>query len=85
MAIEVRQESAAVKIRVSDQGPGIAAADQPRIFDRFVQLDAARGGQGTGLGLPIARWIAEAHDGTLELEASGPGGSTFCASLRPCA
>jgi signal transduction histidine kinase len=46
-----------------------------------VQLDAARRGQGTGLGLPIARWIAEAHSGTLELEQSGAGGSTFCISF----
>ena len=42
---------------------------------------AARRGQGTGLGLPIARWIAEAHRGTLVLERSGPGGTTFCVSL----
>jgi signal transduction histidine kinase len=84
VAIDIRQESEAVKIRVTDQGPGIPPLDQRRIFDRFVQLDAARAGQGTGLGLPIARWIAEAHRGTLELEISGPDGSTFCASVRPC-
>jgi two-component system, OmpR family, sensor kinase len=85
VAIDIRQDPDAVKIRVKDQGPGIPAVDRGRIFDRFVQLDAARRGQGTGLGLPIARWIAEAHRGTLELEASGPDGSTFCVSLRPCA
>jgi signal transduction histidine kinase len=71
----------AVIIRVTDTGPGIAAADHTRIFDRFVQLDSARHGRGAGLGLPIARWIAEAHDGTLVLESSGPGGSTFCIAL----
>jgi heavy metal sensor kinase len=85
VAIDIRQDPDAVKIRVKDQGPGIPAVDQGRIFDRFVQLDAARRGQGTGLGLPIAKWIAEAHRGTLELETSGPDGSTFCVSLRPCA
>jgi signal transduction histidine kinase len=85
VAIDIRQDAEAVKIRVTDQGPGIPPPDQRRIFDRFVQLDSARGGRGTGLGLPIARWIAEVHGGTLELEISGPGGSTFCASLRPCA
>ena len=63
------------------QGAGIPPDDEQRIFDRFVQLDAARRGQGTGLGLPIARWIAEAHHGTLVLERSGAGGSTFCVSL----
>jgi len=71
-----------VRVRVSDGGPGIPEADRMRIFDRFVRLDEARTGNGTGLGLPIAKWIAEAHGGTLVLETSGPAGSTFCATLR---
>jgi signal transduction histidine kinase len=81
VGVDVKQEREAVWIRVTDEGGGIPAGDQQRIFDRFVQLDAARRGQGTGLGLPIARWIAEAHSGTLELEQSGAGGSTFCISF----
>jgi two-component system OmpR family sensor kinase len=75
--VELAGEHGRARLRISDHGPGIPAADQARIFDRFVQLDASRRGQGTGLGLPIARWIAEAHRGTLVLEASGPAGSTF--------
>jgi signal transduction histidine kinase len=70
-----------VKIRVKDSGTGIAPGDQTRIFDRFVQLDPARRGHGAGLGLPIARWIAEAHNGTLVVESSGPTGTTFCITL----
>jgi signal transduction histidine kinase len=81
VAVDIHQESEAVRIRVTDEGPGIPAGDRERIFDRFVQLDASRRGQGAGLGLPIARWIAEAHQGTLVLEQSGPGGSTFCVLL----
>ena len=81
VSIGVHPESSAVRIRVADSGPGIPEADRARIFDRFVRLDEARSGKGTGLGLPIARWIAEAHGGTLVLESSGPGGSTFCATL----
>ena len=81
VAVDIRREAEAVRIRVTDEGPGIPPDDQRRIFDRFVQLDAARRGQGTGLGLPIARWIAEAHRGTLVLERSGPDGTTFCVSL----
>jgi two-component system OmpR family sensor kinase len=81
VAVDIARDPEAVRIRVTDEGVGIPAGDQQRIFDRFVQLDAARRGQGTGLGLPIARWIAEAHSGTLVLEHSGPGGSTFCVSL----
>ena len=81
VGVDIRADAAAVRIRVSNDGAGIAAADQDRIFDRFVQLDAARHGQGTGLGLPIARWIAEAHLGTLVLERSDSHGSTFCVTL----
>jgi signal transduction histidine kinase len=79
--IDLRRDADAVTVRVSDTGPGIPEADRQRIFDRFVQLDPSRRGQGTGLGLPIARWIAEAHHGTLVLERSGPDGTTFCVSL----
>jgi heavy metal sensor kinase len=81
VAVDIRQEPEAVRIRVTDEGGGIAADDRERIFDRFVQLDAARKGQGAGLGLPIARWIAEAHRGTLTLEQSSANGTTFCVSL----
>ena len=79
--VELAREPGQVRLRVSDHGSGIPIADQTRIFDRFVQLDAARSGRGTGLGLPIARWIAEAHRGTLALEASDPHGSTFTVVL----
>ena len=85
VAVDVQHDPGNVRIRVSDEGTGIPADDQKKIFDRFVQLDAARHGQGTGLGLPIARWIAEAHNGTLVLENSGPAGSTFCVWLPAAA
>ena len=81
VSIDINQVGESINIRVADGGRGIPPADQGRIFDRFVQLDNARRGAGTGLGLPIARWIAEVHRGTLVLEQSGPSGSTFCISL----
>jgi signal transduction histidine kinase len=81
VAIDIEQDTGAVKMRVTDTGAGVPPGDQERIFDRFVQLDPSRRAQGTGLGLPIARWIAEVHHGTLVLERSGAGGSTFCVSL----
>jgi heavy metal sensor kinase len=81
VTITTCQDRDVLRIRVTDTGRGIAPADRARIFDRFVQLDASRRATGTGLGLPIARWIAEAHDGTLVLESSGAAGSTFCVSL----
>jgi two-component system, OmpR family, sensor kinase len=79
--VQLAGEHGRARLRISDHGPGIPVADQTRIFDRFVQLDASRRGQGTGLGLPIARWIAEAHRGTLVLETSGPAGTTFAVVL----
>ena len=81
VTITTCQDRDGLKIRVTDAGRGIPPADQTRIFDRFVQLDASRRATGTGLGLPIARWIAEAHHGTLVLESSGAAGSIFCVSL----
>jgi len=81
VAVDLRRAADDITIRVSDTGPGIAPADRTRIFDRFVQLDAARRANGTGLGLSIAKWITEAHGGTLVLETSGSTGSTFRISL----
>jgi signal transduction histidine kinase len=56
-----------VEQEISDDGPGIAAADRTRIFDRFVRLDDARvrSGGGTGLGLAIVRDTVLAHNGTV--------------------
>lgn len=67
-----------VALRITNDGPGIPPVDQARIFERFVHLSTS---DGAGLGLPIARWIAEAHGGTLELDASGPGRTTFVVTL----
>jgi signal transduction histidine kinase len=69
-------------IAFSDTGPGIAVADRERVFERFVRLDAARSEKsGAGLGLPIARWIAEEHGGTLTVEQNGRSGCRFIAQL----
>jgi signal transduction histidine kinase len=59
---------------VTDNGAGIADEDRVRIFDRFVQLDPSRRAFGAGLGLTIARWIAEAHGGSLAIEDVGAAG-----------
>ena len=70
-----------VRVMVSDTGCGIAAEDQTRIFERFVRLQSVDADGAGGLGLPIARWVAEAHHGSLTLESSGPGGSRFVITL----
>jgi heavy metal sensor kinase len=74
-----------VQIRVQDRGKGMAAEDITRIFDRFVQLDPARRSDGAGLGLTIAKWIADAHGGSLIVESSGSRGTTFCLTVPAAA
>lgn len=68
-------------IRVSDQGTGIPANDREKVFQRFVRLDPSRTDGGAGLGLPIARWIAEAHGGSLVIETSSSDGTTVLIEL----
>jgi signal transduction histidine kinase len=73
-------------VSVTDTGPGIIPEMRERVFERFFRVDKARtrsenDGGGAGLGLSIARWIAEAHHGRVILERSDVGGSTFTAFL----
>jgi heavy metal sensor kinase len=79
-----RMESEYV-VMISDTGMGIPAEAQPHVFDRFFRADKSRtqtvDGNGAGLGLSIARVIAELHEGQLELERSDSKGSTFSVSL----
>ena len=79
---EVRVSAAAgngaVRIAVRDSGPGIPREQQTRIFEKFGRVDVEGGSKpGTGLGLFIARSIAEAHGGSLEVSSGGEPGSTF--------
>jgi PAS domain S-box-containing protein len=69
------------ELRVTDEGPGVAADDQTRIFDRFYQAQAAERSSGLGLGLYISREIALQHGGQLHYEAASHGGSTFVLTL----
>ena len=64
---------------MTDTGPGIAPADQERIFDAFHQVDnsSTREKGGTGLGLAISRRIVQMHGGTITVESAPGQGSTF--------
>lgn len=81
--VEVRSATDAVRVTVSDDGPGIAPADRGRVFDRFVRLDAdrSRSAGGAGLGLSIVREIVAAHRGSVTIDEGDGHGATVSVQL----
>ena len=81
VSAEARNDS--IVLAVHDQGPGLTAEQQARVFDRFYRADdaRARSSGGLGLGLPIAKAIVEAHRGTLGVQSAPGAGCTFVATL----
>jgi signal transduction histidine kinase len=73
--VELSQQASVVELVVEDDGPGIAAADRERVFERFTRLDdsRSRAGGGAGLGLAIVREIVVAHHGSVGITASANG------------
>jgi two-component system OmpR family sensor kinase/two-component system sensor histidine kinase BaeS len=76
--IAIDSSSAAVDVRVSDTGSGIAPADLPHVFDRFYK---GTGSSGSGLGLTIARRLVEAHGGSIRAESVQGQGTTIAFRL----
>ncbi len=69
-------------LRVEDDGPGIAEADRPHLFERFYRADRARSADGaetagSGLGLAVVEWIAREHDGEVRVQSVAGTGTTF--------
>lgn len=81
--VELARQNGNARIVVTDTGIGIPTEDQQRIFDRFYRVDKARSRAlgGAGLGLSIARWIVEAHEGKLTVESTPGRGSAFTVEL----
>ncbi len=77
------RENGFAKIHVKDSGIGIPKEDLQKIFDRFYRVDKARTRElgGSGLGLSIAKWIAELHNGRIEVESEPSKGSVFTVIL----
>lgn len=76
--LDARTRDGAVEIEVADSGPGVPAELEARIFEPFFTTRP----RGTGLGLPIARQIVEAHGGKLEVGARRGGGRGACFTVR---
>ncbi|MGI9097535.1 MAG: HAMP domain-containing sensor histidine kinase [Solirubrobacteraceae bacterium] len=79
-----------VTLEVDDDGPGIAAGDLERVFERFHRGDVPPGfdgsaGAGAGLGLAIARWIVDLHGGAIRAERRDPHGTRMIVTLRQAA
>jgi len=74
-------ENGRVRVDVRDRGPGIAREDQRLIFEKFGRVTSGNTRPGTGLGLFIARSIAEAHGGTLEVSSAPEHGAVFTLEL----
>jgi signal transduction histidine kinase len=68
-----------VRLRIKDNGPGIAQEHLERLFDRFYRVDTARDRQmgGSGLGLSIVKWIVEAHKGQVVISSEVGVGTTI--------
>jgi len=82
----VAQNGHECKIAVSDTGPGIPIDARSQVFERFYRVNKARqhdeaASSGAGLGLPIAKWIAEAHGGSIRLDSATQRGATFVIQL----
>lgn len=79
--VSVSAAGGRARIRVRDEGPGVPEQDRERIFERFERGGAVEHVGGLGVGLFLARSIAEAHQGSLILEATGGGGASFVIEL----
>jgi signal transduction histidine kinase len=79
--VSVAGSDGRVRIAVCDEGPGIAPEHQGLIFEKFGRASTGNAKPGTGLGLFIARSIAEAHGGTLDVQSALGRGTTFTVLL----
>jgi signal transduction histidine kinase len=79
ITVTLLQSNGSAVTEFRDSGIGISADDLPHIFDRFYRADKARSREagGVGLGLSIARWVAAAHRGAIEVQSTPGSGSVF--------
>ena len=83
ISLELQRQDNHAEFRITNTGPAISPEDLERVFERFYRTDESRSRHtgGTGLGLPIARWIAGQHGGTVKLESQADVGTTVIVRL----
>jgi signal transduction histidine kinase len=83
VTVSARADIDGVELQVTDAGPGIAAEDAERVFERFYRTDASRSAAigGTGLGLAIARWVVDLHGGSIHAHSNTPTGCRMVVHL----
>jgi PAS domain S-box-containing protein len=83
IAVRTRREGANALVTVSDTGIGVAAAEMPRLFERFHRIETARArsNEGSGIGLALVRELVELHGGTIAGESVEGSGTTFTIRL----
>jgi heavy metal sensor kinase len=81
--ITVEKNNGSVQVKIKDNGVGIPKEEQEKIFKRFYRVDKSRSKEtgGVGLGLSISEWIAQAHQGRIEVDSELNQGSTFTVFL----
>jgi signal transduction histidine kinase len=78
VAVRLRHEGGGIRVEVSDDGPGLSAGDQARVFEEFFQVPGSDR-SGTGLGLAVTRRIVETQGGQVGVRSQPGIGSTFAA------
>jgi heavy metal sensor kinase len=83
LILSASSQTELVQLAIEDEGPGIPEDKTSRVFDRFYRVDEGRtrDAGGAGLGLAIAKWAVEAHEGTISLTPRQPNGSIFSIRL----
>jgi signal transduction histidine kinase len=83
VAVGARAVRDAVQFEVTDEGPGIPDGERDRVFERFYRADAARSSRdgGAGLGLAIAQWIVDLHEGEIHAERRTPHGCRMVVTI----
>ncbi|NBY20004.1 sensor histidine kinase [bacterium] len=77
VAVELREVAGAVKLKITDNGPGISQEERNKIFEKFFRGKSSRRIPGTGLGLYLVKHTVEMHSGKIELSSSSSNGAQF--------